>query len=121
MKRILVVEDDVRLSDVLREFLTGDGYEVVVAHDGQAALACLRDDAIDLLIVDITMPGLGGASLVQILRTEPEWSRFAQAPIIVISALWDIVSFDLQIQAGFAKPVPYEAVQAKVRELIGPP
>lgn len=121
MKRILVVEDDPRLCDVLSEFLTEDGYEVVVAHEGNAALERLRETPVDLLIVDINMPGLGGASLVRLLRTDPEWRQFAELPIIVMSALWDILSFDLEVQAGFAKPVPYEEVQVKVRELIGPP
>jgi DNA-binding response OmpR family regulator len=121
MKRILVVEDDPRLCDVMRDFLIEDGYEVKTAHDGNQALDRLRETPADLMIVDINMPGLGGASLIRLLRTQPEWRQFAGLPIIVMSALWDILSFDLEIQAGFAKPVPYEEVQAKVRELIGPP
>jgi DNA-binding response OmpR family regulator len=121
MKRILVVEDDARLCDILGDFMREAGYDVEVAYDGQSALDRLRDTGADILIVDINMPGLGGASLIQILRNEPEWDRYADIPIIVVSALWDVVSFDLPIQAGFPKPVPYEDVQAKVRELIGPP
>jgi len=121
VKRILVVEDDTRLSDVLSEFLRREGYEIEVSHDGHAALDRLRDHAVDLIIADINMPGLGGASLVQMLRTEPEGARYADLPIIVISALWDVLTFDLKVQAGFAKPVKYDQIQAKVRELIGPP
>lgn len=121
MKRILIAEDDVRLCDVLEEFFGGEGYGIVVAHDGRAALARLRDGPIDLLIADINMPGLGGASLVHLLRTEPEWEAFARLPIIVLSALWDVVTFDLDIQAGFPKPVKYAELSAKVRELIGAP
>ena len=121
MKRVLVVEDDARLCDILGDFIRETGYEVVVAYDGQSALERLRETPVDLLIVDINMPGLGGASLIRMLRTEPEWDRCADLPIIVVSALWDVVSFNLEIQAGFAKPVQYEEVQAKVRELIGPP
>jgi len=121
LKRILVVEDDARLCDILGDFLREEGYEVEVAYDGQLALDRLRDRAVDLLVVDINMPGLGGASLIHLLRTEPEWGRYADVPIIVVSALWDVLSFDLPIQAGFTKPIPYEEVQAKIRELIGPP
>ncbi|MGH7536213.1 MAG: response regulator, partial [Gemmatimonadales bacterium] len=121
VKRILIAEDDVRLCDVIGEFLGGEGYGIVVAHDGQAALGRLRDGPIDLLIADINMPGLGGASLVHLLRTEPEWEEFVRLPIIVLSALWDVVTFDLDIQAGFGKPVKYEELSAKVRELIGSP
>lgn len=121
MKRILVVDDDVRLCDVLAEFLTRDGYEVAIAHDGRAALDRLREGGIDLVIADINMPELGGASLVTMLRKDPDWREFVRLPIIVVSALWDVVSFDLDIQGGFAKPVGYEELQPKIRELIGPP
>lgn len=121
MKRILVVEDDARLCEILGEFLGRDGYEVVVASDGRAALERLREVPVDLIIADINMPGLGGASLVHILRTDPEWEHLAHLPVIVVSALWGVVTFDLDVQAGFTKPVRYEALQEKVRELIGPP
>lgn len=120
MKRILVVDDDERLCEVMRELLVQEGYDVAVAHDGNAALERLRGDGIDLLLVDINMPGLGGASLVQVLRSEPEWHRFARLPVIVMSALWDVVTFNLDIQAGFPKPVHHEDLLAKIRELIGP-
>ncbi|HEV8673407.1 MAG TPA: response regulator [Methylomirabilota bacterium] len=121
MKRILVVDDDVRVCEVLAEFLQRDGYEVAVAHHGRAALGELRAGPVDLLILDINMPELGGASLVQKLRSDPEWARFAALPIIVVSALWDVVTFDLDVQAGFAKPLKYEELKPKILELIGPP
>lgn len=119
MKRILLVDDDERLCDVMREVLTQEGYDVAVAHDGHAALERLRGNGVDLMLVDINMPGLGGASLIQVLRTEPEWHRFARLPVIVMSALWDVVTFDLDIQAGFGKPVRHDELLAKIRELIG--
>ncbi|MGH7267615.1 MAG: response regulator [Candidatus Rokuibacteriota bacterium] len=121
MKRILVVDDDARLCEVLAEFLARDGYEPVIAHDGRAALDRLRQGDIDLVIADINMPELGGASLVTMLRKDPDWREFSRLPIIVVSALWDVVSFDLEIQGGFAKPVRYEELQPRIRELIGPP
>lgn len=119
-KRILVVEDDVRLCEVFREVLAAEGYEVGVAHDGESALAALDTQGPDLLVVDINLPGLGGASLVRRLRSDPALSRWAGLPVIVVSALWDIVSFDLDIQGGFAKPVPFTELCARVRELLGP-
>lgn len=121
MKRVLVVDDDARLCELLREFLERDGYAVAIAHEGRGALAELRGNTIDLLILDINMPGLGGASLVQLLREDPEWTSFVDLPIIVISALWDVVTFDLDVQAGFPKPVSYEQLKVKIRELIGLP
>ncbi len=121
MKRVLVADDDAGLCELLREFLARDGYGVVVAQDGRRALEELQANSIDLLIIDINMPELGGASLVQILRRDPEWERFARLPIIVVSALWDVVTFDLDVQAGFAKPVRYDDIREKIHELIGLP
>lgn len=119
MKRILVVDDDARLCEVLAEFLQEDGFEVLTAHDGREALAALRANPVDLLILDINMPELGGATLVHMLRTDPEWAAFVRLPIIVVSALWDVVTFELDVQAGFAKPVKYEAMRPKILELVG--
>jgi CheY-like chemotaxis protein len=76
---------------------------------------------VDLLVLDINMPELGGASLVERLRHDPDWERFAAVPIIIISGLWDVVTYDLDVQAGFAKPIPLPDLRAKVRELIGAP
>jgi CheY-like chemotaxis protein len=121
VKRVLVADDDAGLCELLREFLGRDGYGVLVAHDGRRALEELRAHPVDLMIIDINMPELGGASLVHLLRRDPEWQPFAQLPIIVVSALWDVVTFDLDVQAGFAKPIRYEDIQAKIQELIGPP
>jgi CheY-like chemotaxis protein len=121
MKRILVVDDDARLCEVFAEFLQEDGYQVVTAHHGRQALTVLRETPVDLLIVDINMPELGGASLVHLLRTDPEWAAFARLPIIVLSALWDVVTFELDVQAGFAKPVKYEEIRPRILQLIGGP
>jgi CheY-like chemotaxis protein len=121
MKRVLVVDDDARLCEVLAEFLTEDGYAVATAHDGRQALGVLRQGGVDLVILDINMPELGGASLVQMLRGDPEWADFKRLPIIVLSALWDVVTFELDVQGGFAKPVKYEEVRPRILELIGPP
>jgi len=117
----MVVDDDVAICEMFSKFLERDGYAVTVAHDGRTALDRLRAEVVDLLILDINMPELGGASLVQILRRDPEWARFVSLPIIVVSALWDVVTFDLDVQAGFGKPVKYEELREKIRQLIGPP
>ena len=118
----MVVDDDAAICEMFSKFLDRDGYEVLVAYDGRSALEQLRShEEVDLLVLDINMPELGGASLVQLLRCDPEWARFATLPIIVVSALWDVVTFDLDVQGGFGKPVKQEELRDKVRQLIGPP
>lgn len=121
MKRVLVVDDDPTICELFAKFLERDGYTVAVAHDGRGALEQLRANSVDLLILDINMPEMGGATLVQLLRRDPDWARFAALPIIVVSALWDVVTFDLDVQAGFGKPIKYEEMRETVRRLIGPP
>jgi CheY-like chemotaxis protein len=121
VKRVLVVDDDAAICEMFAKFLERDGYAVAVAHDGRGALEQLRGNPVDLLILDINMPEMGGATLVQLLRRDPEWARFASLPIIVVSALWDVVTFDLDVQAGFGKPIKYEEMRETIRRLIGPP
>lgn len=75
MTRILIAEDDQRVLDILAELVVAEGYEVIRAADGHAVLEQLQRHErheVDLLILDINMPHLGGASLVQLLRRDPE-------------------------------------------------
>ena len=116
VKRILVADDEAAVREGLSDLFTRDGYAVVVAPDGLAVLERLRETGIDLLVLDINRPGLGGASLVHLLRTDPAWQPFARLPIIVVSALWGAVTFRLDIQAGFPKPIPYARLQETDRK-----
>src|SRR5262249_56261933 len=96
----MVVDDDVAICEMFSKFLERDGYTVTVAHDGRSALDRLRTEAVDLLILDINMPELGGASLVQILRRDPEWARFVSLPIILLPPLCHVVTFHLDLHAA---------------------
>jgi CheY-like chemotaxis protein len=122
LKRVLIAEDDDRLAEILSDVLQRQGYETVTVPDGLAALGRLQTEAIDLLILDINMPLLGGASLVTRLRGDPDLAAsFAELPIVIVSGMLDVVTFDLPVQGAFTKPFPIAAVAAKVRELIGAP
>ena len=118
---MLVVDDDAAICEMFSKFLERDGYAVTTAYDGRGALEQLLANSVDLLILDINMPEMGGATLVQLLRRDPEWARFATLPVIVVSALWDVVTFDLDVQAGFGKPVKYEEMRETIRRLVGSP
>lgn len=107
MKRIVVAEDDERLGELLGDVLAQDGYQTVVVRDGLAVLNRLQTESVDLLVLDINMPGLGGTSLVQLLRRDPDWERFAALPIIGVSGMWDVVTFDPDVQAGLRNPFQY--------------
>jgi two-component system phosphate regulon response regulator OmpR len=78
---LLVIDDDTRLRDLLRRFLSEQGFRVTTANDAGDARAKLRSLAFDMLIVDIMMPGESGLSLTRTLRAE------SQVPILLLTAM----------------------------------
>ena len=70
--RILIVDDDPQIRRVLRTGLVSQGYEVVSASNGEEALERVRDEKIDLIILDMNMPGMGGLETCRIVRSTSE-------------------------------------------------
>ena len=66
--RVLVVEDEAVIRGLVDQVLRGEGYEVVLAADGDEAIALARETRIDVLLTDLTMPGIGGHELADRLR-----------------------------------------------------
>ncbi|ESW81586.1 MULTISPECIES: response regulator transcription factor [unclassified Mesorhizobium] len=77
MIRILIVEDDRRVSDFLRRGLEAEGFHVSVAEDGREGLAIIRTDPFDLVILDRLLPYLDGLELCRIVRLE-------QRPVLIL-------------------------------------
>lgn len=71
-KRIVVVDDDQQLADLMREFLTDEGYEVEVCSHGDQAFAVVRSLLPDLLILDVRMAEIGGLGVLYLLSTDPQ-------------------------------------------------
>ncbi|HJX14608.1 MAG TPA: response regulator, partial [Candidatus Deferrimicrobiaceae bacterium] len=63
--RILVVDDEESMRDVLRRLLSAEGYSVSLAENGKVALALLEQERFDFLLCDIRMPGMGGLELLR--------------------------------------------------------
>jgi DNA-binding response OmpR family regulator len=80
LARILVVEDEARLRQLLRLYLERAGYEVSEAEDGRAALEAFDEDPPDLLVVDLMLPRLQGEALIRAIRED------SQVPILIASA-----------------------------------
>ena len=76
---ILVVDDEPQITRVLRTTLTGQGYEVRIASDGEMALEIMKDWSPDLVITDLSMPNMDGLELCQRIRA------MSEIPIIVLS------------------------------------
>ena len=79
-RRILVVEDDPALAEIVRDNLVVDGFEVAVARDGGEALAACRAKTPDLILLDLMLPGQSGFELCGLLRAN------GRIPIIIVSA-----------------------------------
>lgn len=79
--RILIVEDHEDLADALRANLRSEGYQATVASDGRQALAMVRADPPDIVILDLGIPGLDGLALLSRLRAEGHW-----CPVLILSA-----------------------------------
>jgi len=82
--RILIVEDDVDQSDLVKMILEPEGYETSVAINGREALAKLDSDPHDLVILDVMMPELDGFAVCSRLRESPQHSNI---PVILVTAV----------------------------------
>jgi two-component system cell cycle response regulator DivK len=82
-KRILVVEDQEDLRGVLRTLLTGSGYEMIEAVDGQAGVAKAKSERPDLILMDIQMPVLDGYDATRQIKADP---NLKMTPIIAVSS-----------------------------------
>ena len=80
MQTILVCDDDKQIVDAIDIYLTGEGYQVVKAYDGYEALEVMEAQPVDLMIVDVMMPGLDG------IRTTLKIRETSSIPIIILSA-----------------------------------
>ena len=111
MQSILVVDDDPAIRDALALLLEDEGYAVLAAPDGLAALEAVARDSPDLVITDLYMPGLDGSGLIARLRSERP-----DLPIIVVSAGIRVSPPDGV--PFFAKPFDSEHLLATVASLL---
>lgn len=84
MSKILIVEDEISLRDVYAARLEADGYQIVVAANGEEALATAVKERPDLILLDIMMPKISGFDVLDIIRTTPE---IADTKVIMMTAL----------------------------------
>lgn len=84
MSKILLVEDDVFLSSLLKNRFIKEGFEVTLARDGEEAFNLLKSNAPDLILLDIILPKKSGFELMEDLRSNPQ---LREAPIIILSNL----------------------------------
>jgi DNA-binding response OmpR family regulator len=116
-KRVLLVEDDADIAEIVALHLRGEGYAVVHATDGQAGLKLLEQDAWDALVLDLMLPGMDG---LEICRRARSMERYT--PIIITSARGSETHRVLGLEIGaddyLAKPFSVLELVARVRALL---
>lgn len=119
-KKILVVEDDRQMLDVIRRYLENHDFRVIFTGNGSEALVMAKDSRPDLAVLDANLPGLDGFSLCRALKSSPET---AHMPVILISGARtddeDIVEgYDRGADDYLAKPFDFQVLTAKINAVL---
>lgn len=115
-RNILVVDDDERLRELVAEYLGGRGFSVVTAEDGEAGLSALRSGPVDLVVLDVMMPGLDGFEVVKEIR------KTSRVPVIMLTARGDeldrIVGLEIGADDYLPKPFNPRELLARVQAVL---
>lgn len=116
MKSILIVEDEYRMRSLLQDYFANEGYEVVEAEDGEAALLKFKEAKVDLIILDIMMPHMDGWTVCRTIR------NFSDVPIIILTAKSEeddkLLGYELGADDYITKPFSLKILMAKVKVLL---
>ena len=118
MTRILVVDDDHDLCDLLSDFLNEEGYEVTRAYTGQDAIDSARNSAPDVLLLDLLLPDVSGIAVGRALRRSADTR---DVPIVIVSgdrAALARSKLELSADSLLEKPFSFAAVQTAVRAAL---
>lgn len=116
MKKLLVVDDEAKIRDVIKEYSEFSGYEVTEAADGMSAIGLCKLNDYDLIIMDVMMPKLDGFSSVK------EIKKFKDIPVIMLSARGEeydkLFGFELGVDDYVVKPFSPKELMARVNAVI---
>jgi DNA-binding response OmpR family regulator len=120
MKKILVVDDEPNIVELLRIELSENGYDVITASGGVQCLEKIRGENPDLVILDVRMPDLSGSQVAQTLKSDPKYKTL---PLIFLTGLLSKddekkTGNEIASQVIFAKPFSLLKLSEKVRELL---
>ena len=115
--RILVVEDEKKVAEALKEGLEAEHYEVVVAHDGEEGFYLLSSQTFDLVLLDLMLPGRDGLAVLNTLR-----SGGVQTPVFILTAKDAVEDRVLGLDSGaddyLVKPFAFCELLARIRALL---
>ena len=116
MQKILVVEDDLDIQELLKNFLQEAGYSIVLANDGVETLSIFSDVQFDLILLDIMLPKIDGFAVCELIRKQ------SQVPIIMLTALngeeEQIRGLDMQVDDNITKPFSMPVLICKIAAVL---
>ena len=119
-KRILIVDDEVQLVEMVKMRLEAAGYEVISAYDGQDGFDKAKKNKPDLIILDLMLPKMDGYKICGLLKND---ARYSKIPIIMFTARLqeeDVrLGKDLGAEEYVTKPFDPKILLSKIKELIG--
>lgn len=114
--RVLVVDDDRKITSILRRGLEYEGYQVTVANDGEEGLRLAGQTHPQVVILDVAMPGTGGLDVCRRLRT------FSQVPVLMLTAKDEVSDRVAGLDSGaddyLVKPFDFDELLARLRALL---
>ena len=118
--RVLIIDDDVKLTALVAEYLTREGLEVEVSHDGAQGLARARAQMPSLLVLDVMLPGLSGLDVLRQLRAGNDPA--SRLPVLMLTARGDELDKVLGLELGaddyLPKPFSSRELAARLRALL---
>lgn len=124
MAKILIVDDEQNIREIIREYAEFEGYETAETDDGMKAVKMAKEDNYDLIIMDVMMPKLDGYSAVKEIR------KFSDVPVIILSARVEeydkLFGFEIGVDDYVTKPFSPKEVMARIaavtkRHRVGSP
>lgn len=116
MKNILIVDDHLQITEVLKEYVIKEGFHPIIASDGQAALEAFFSHSIELILLDVMLPKLDGFDVCKTIRES------SNVPIIMITAKGEdfhrIMGLDIGADDYIVKPFSPSEVMARIRAIL---
>lgn len=117
--KVLVVDDEVHIVELIKFNLEGNGYSVIEAYDGHKALEIAKKEDIDIVILDLMLPGIDGIEVCRRLRKDPATEKI---PIIMLTAKSEETDKVLGLEIGaddyLAKPFSVRELTAKMKAVL---
>ncbi|MBH0238381.1 response regulator transcription factor [Methylobrevis albus] len=116
MEKVLLIDDDIELTTLLKEYLVEEGFDVATADDGRTAIGLATSNAVDIVVLDIMMPQMNGIELLQRIR------RSSTVPVLMLTAKGDdadrIAGLNLGADDYVSKPCSPGELAARLRAIL---